>query len=519
MNKYLRFFLLFFIILGGALIASPVLALGELIKSDISPAVYYLDGANVRHLFPTGPVYKTWYQDYSGIKVLSNEDISQYPLGKNVTVRSGLNIVTFATDPNFYAVEPGGVFRRFEDEEVIAEIYGADWLKRVIELPEGFFDDYVMGEKIKYNHDLPDGIVYKLVSDGKYYYKNNGLIQPFKNWQSIVANNFKMSDVVYNSVELNKRKKEITGLDSNIFNPVAKPKVSTADCENKKFKVAFVLITKDTYQPKEIDKLNLLKNRLETNFKWATNELAEIDVSFPIVILSDNQDLFFTDTDGQLKPDNEVINIFYDQNQDIFDFIILYNNFVLNETVMANYLTLTNDFAGTGNAIMHSAYNFGSQGKLKGVANMGNLEKYNIDIETEINRSINYIIHELLHHFSGRAIFENDGEISYALLDKPNRIHWNMYVDFVSPLGGNGWQDNGDSTFTNKITLMADSAKKPLTDLDLYFMGLLPKQVIDPIYYLAPDEAGIIGNVIAGELKEVTIDQIVDVMGNWRCRI
>lgn len=511
--------LIFFLFLGGLSMASPTFAMGNLIKLRDSNTVYYLDGNNIRHPFPTASVYQSWYKSFSGITILSSEEIAQYPLGRNVTVRPGVNIVTFRTDPNFYAVEPGGVLRKFKEREVIKKIFGERWFERVVNLPDAFFGDYLMGEEIQGAHQLPDGIVYQLKTDGHYYYKDNDLIWPFKNLDSVLANNLKVSDIVKSDIQFNSRKREINGFNKNVFSIATEPEADTADCENQKLKVAFILVTKNKYTQEQLTKLNIIKDKTAENFKWATRGLAQLDVSFPITILSDDGILLFTDVNSQDKPDDEVINTFYDNHHDVFDFIILYNNFVLNEPVIAKYLTLTNDFLGTGNAQMHNAFNFGSRGKLKGIANMGNLSKYDVESNRELDQSVNYIIHEISHHWSGRAIFfDNNGEISRDLLEK-DLSHWNMYLDFISPLGGNGWQDNGDGTYISKITLVSEPNKKPYSDLDLYFMGLLPKPAVSPIKYLAPDEPGAVGNIISGRLKEVTIDQIIEAMGEWRCKI
>ncbi len=511
-------FLILAIVLGGVIISSPVFALGDLVKSSDSSTVYYLDGNNIRHPFPTESIYKSWYSSFDGIADLSPKEISKYPLGGNVTLRPGIFIARFATDQNYYAVEPGGILRLIADDSLLLEIYGDDWQKRVVKIPDAFFGDYSIGDPVKHNYELPDGLVYQLGKDGGYFYKDKGIIWPFKNLSAVLDNGIKSTDIVINVTDFNRRKTEISGLDSRLFNPAAVPDKSTADCENKKLKIAFVLTVKEKASAKELEKLSAIQKHLQENFAWATKGLAEVDIDFPVVVLGGDKNLFFRDVDGQDKPDNEVINAFYDKNPDVFDFIILYNNFVLDEPVIAKYLTVTNDFAGTGNAVMHSAFNFGSGGKLKGIANMGNIGKYNTDLGSDLDLSVNYILHELGHHFSGRAKFvDKAGNIRKDLLVNNDFQHWNMYADFVSPLGGNGWQDNSDGTFTSEITLMANQNKKQYSDLDLYFMGLLPKVAIDPISYLVPDKAGEVGNKIAGHLERVTIDQIIAAMGEWRC--
>ena len=495
--------------------ASPVLAGSNLVKSAVDPAVYYLDGNNVRHLFPTRNTYMTWYDDFAGVATLSLGEITKYPLGKNVTVRPGKKIVTFATDPNFYAVEPGGVLRRLADEWIIEGIYGSDWRRRVMGLLDVTFDDYLMGEPIKKDYDVPDGTVYKLA--GRYFYKRDNLLWPFKDLNSVKANGYGLYDVVNGDINFNQRRQEITGLNNLVFNPAEEPRLKNNDCENEKLKVAFILTTKGFYTPEQIQTITAIKEQFKTTFNWATKELAQVDVSFPLAIISGNEFLLTDDQNGQAVPDNEVINVFLDNNLDIFDFIVLYNNFVLTEPIIANYVNVTNNFSGTGNTTMDLSELYGSRGKLKGILNMGNVSKYNSDTAVGLDSAVDYILHELGHHWSGRAVFEDSyGNIRKSLLEKPDYYHWNMYVDFISPMGGSGWQDNDDGTYTNKRTLVDNSIKKQYSDLDLYFMSLLPKPYVQPVKYLVP-ENGARGATIRGEMKEVTIGQITKVLGGLSC--
>ncbi|MEK7167894.1 MAG: hypothetical protein AAB791_02735, partial [Patescibacteria group bacterium] len=353
----------------------------------------------------------------------------------------------------------------------------------------------------------------------KYYYKYNNLLWPFQDEKSVLANNLELKDAVISSLAFDKRKKEITGLSPKVSDPSAAPLKSNADCQNKKLKVAFILVAQDKYTTEETKKLDQLKERFEENFKFSTKGLAIADVSFPLTILSNDESLLFLSPDGQKKPDNEAINVFFDKNPDDFDLIVMYNNWVMNEPEIAKYITITNDFVGTGNGQMHSAYIFGSRGKLKGIANMGNLNKYLVDNASSLDQSVNYIIHEILHHWSGRPLFQNRENASQDLLLAPGYNHYNMYVDFISPLGGNGWQDNGDGTFTSKITTVANPNRKVMSDMDLYFMGLLPKIAVDDVRYLVPEIPGAVGNVIKGKMNTVSIDQIISAMGDWRCQL
>lgn len=70
--------------------------------------------------------------------------------------------------------------------------------------------------------------------------------------------------------------------------------------------------------------------------------------------------------------------------------------------------------------------------------------------------------------------------------------HWSFYLDAgQSPAGGNRWHDNGNGTFTVGGAVPGDVA---YSDLDLYAMGLLPAESVQPFALLTnvvvpPDSA------------------------------
>jgi hypothetical protein len=512
----LKTYLILFAILGGVLLTSPVLARGRLVKTANDPSTYYIDGNSTRHLFPTENTYYSWYDDFSEVEIISWDEIVKSVLGENIKVRSGKGVISFETDNRFYAVEPGGILREFDDYQIIEDIYGEDWSNRVITIVDGFYNDYTIGEKINRSYDMPNGVVYQL--EETFYYKKKGILWPFDSWSSVLDNGFKKDDLVIGDRRFFKRQKLIDGLDDQVFNPAEEIQLENSDCENKKLKIAIALVAGDDFSILEIEKINAIKNKLKGDFKWATQGLVELDISFPIIVLGDDQYLFSQD-DGKRVVDNEAINVFYDSNPDVFDFIVLYNNFILDEELIANYVMINNNFKGTGRNQLNIAENFGSGGKLKGIANMGNLDKYDTFSNSGLNQAVNLVIHELSHHWTGRARFINDaGEISTDLLTD-DLGHWNSYVDFISPLGANGWVDNGDGSYTNQISLMTNSSRRQFSDLDLYFMGLFPNIAIDSVRYLVPENEGEVSNTLRGEMKEVSMEQIVGAMGGWSCKI
>lgn len=111
-------------------------------------AVYIVGSDKKRHAFPSATIFFTWFEDFSGLTILSKEELANLPLGKNVPVRPGTHLVKITTDPKVYAVEPHGVLRWITTEQIAQELFGLSWQTRVIDIPDVFFGNYQAGDPI-----------------------------------------------------------------------------------------------------------------------------------------------------------------------------------------------------------------------------------------------------------------------------------------------------------------------------------------------------------------------------------
>jgi len=143
--------------------------------TTVDEAVYVVDDNGMRHAFPSETVYKTWYEDFDDVAFIDPANLATYRLGPNVTVRPGTWLVKITTDPKVYAVEPGGILRWVATEEIARTIYGADWAKRVIDVPDTFWGNYAVGDPITEEIPpagsvgaLPSGEVVYLSAPGYY---------------------------------------------------------------------------------------------------------------------------------------------------------------------------------------------------------------------------------------------------------------------------------------------------------------------------------------------------------------
>lgn len=147
---------------------------GDLIKGSGS-AVYYYAADGTRYVFPNEKTYKSWYEDFSNVIEISDEELADIPLsGENITYRPGTYLVKITTDPKVYAVEPNGVLRWIETADLAEELYGSDWESLLHDLPDEFFANYTVGDSIS-EAVYPAGSLVSLAdSDDVYYINSNG---------------------------------------------------------------------------------------------------------------------------------------------------------------------------------------------------------------------------------------------------------------------------------------------------------------------------------------------------------
>ena len=119
-----------------------------LIKSSSSDAVYYCGNDSKRYVFPNDKIYFSWYDDFSEVITVTNEELASAKLGGNVTYRPGTSLVKITTDPKVYAVDSGGILRWVTTEEIAADLYGSNWKDAAEDIPDAFFINYRIGKPI-----------------------------------------------------------------------------------------------------------------------------------------------------------------------------------------------------------------------------------------------------------------------------------------------------------------------------------------------------------------------------------
>jgi len=121
---------------------------GSWIKTKNSSAVYFLDNTGVRHVYPTLNIWQSYYgNDFSFVKTVSAEELGGYSLGKNVLFKTG-TLIKMSSVAKVYKVEDGNL-RWIKNEQTAKNLFGADWNKKIMMMPESLWPDYKVGENIE----------------------------------------------------------------------------------------------------------------------------------------------------------------------------------------------------------------------------------------------------------------------------------------------------------------------------------------------------------------------------------
>jgi hypothetical protein len=149
---------------------------GDLVKleNDHDPAttadeaVYYIDSELQRRAFPNRRIYESWYDNFSGVREITAEEMARIRLSGNVTYRPGTRLIKIPSVPRVYAVEPGAKLRWIETEAIARELYGPDWAQRVDDVSEAYFANYT--ETVPLTAPVwPTGTVVRRASDTAYF--------------------------------------------------------------------------------------------------------------------------------------------------------------------------------------------------------------------------------------------------------------------------------------------------------------------------------------------------------------
>jgi hypothetical protein len=229
-----------------------------------------------------------------------------------------------------------------------------------------------------------------------------------------------------------------------------------------------------------------------------------------VMEVSGNYDAKNPDVTDNTLPRQQIAREYIRTHGDTFDFLVILSSFdyaMPEPTAKGFYLEVKNDTQGINRPIFDNSAQFGSNGKLQGTIDLGNITALAANPHgPKLDETVATLNHELMHRYGSYVRFKNpDGTLNTSLLGKDS-AHWSYLLD------SNGWQDNGNGTFT------ATAANSGFSPLDLYLMGMIDKSQVPPMVLI---ENGTIdktklpqlGATVSGTAKTVTIDDIIAAEG------
>ena len=218
-------------------------------------------------------------------------------------------------------------------------------------------------------------------------------------------------------------------------------------------------------------------------------------------------------------------------------FIVVYTTWNLPAGIGALYQAVANDVEGIG--YQHAAdfdpiipaeiFDDTPDSQVQGFLHMNDWTQYLGDDPGGVDdRLISLIFgQELGHAWLAFVHVAGAGQVADSMLGR-SQAHWSFYLDSGgSPVEGHDWTDNGDGTFT--------AAKKTFfefSDLDLYLMGLIPAQEVQPWFLIenptncidsalpdgscAPEDGFLFSAdsyTVTGSRRDITVDHVIAAEG------
>ncbi len=162
---------------------------GDLVKMDGLASIYYLGSDGNRYVFPNEATYFSWYNDFSGVVTIPQEELEGYPLKANVTIRPGTKLITSPSNAKVYAVGVDGVLQQIPSEESAIALYGETWATMVVDIVDSFFTNYEVGAELGEN-EYASGQLFKTADASDVYYYDGTNSRKITSEAAFTANRF-----------------------------------------------------------------------------------------------------------------------------------------------------------------------------------------------------------------------------------------------------------------------------------------------------------------------------------------
>jgi|GEM_PF-3498020 len=146
--KKLLFFILFAAMSFSAISpAKAAVRYGDLVKGS-GPTVYFVTGDLQRVAFLDEQAFRSWYADFSSVRVIPDAELSKLPFAGIAPFRPGVRPIKGATDSRVYGIDRDGALRWLSTEAAARVIYGDDWARKVAVVSDFALADYGRGRDV-----------------------------------------------------------------------------------------------------------------------------------------------------------------------------------------------------------------------------------------------------------------------------------------------------------------------------------------------------------------------------------
>lgn len=167
--------------------------IGDIIRATYTNP-YLLNGGDSRLAFPDTETVVTWGSPVA--KEVPGETLPRWSLSGAIPLREGSRLVKFGTDPYVYAVGPAGTLYWITKPSLAAELYGADWQRRVVTLFSSYYPNYRMAAAVV-EPVHPAGTIFKYPdASAVYYLTSSGTARPFQSESAFKVNRFSFDGVI-----------------------------------------------------------------------------------------------------------------------------------------------------------------------------------------------------------------------------------------------------------------------------------------------------------------------------------
>ncbi len=141
---------------SGPIVEPPVVVpivkqtFNNFIRTPDSSIVYFVDENDVRHSFITAVEFFTYAKDFSVVKVITNEKLLSYALGKPMPPKPGTVLLKTPGSTRVYAFDveatiDNPIIHWVPTEELAAALFGAHWADYIIDLDPTSFGRLTVG--------------------------------------------------------------------------------------------------------------------------------------------------------------------------------------------------------------------------------------------------------------------------------------------------------------------------------------------------------------------------------------